>query len=516
MTGAHYLLRSNAIFDATGLDTFGGFVAVTGKRILAIGRGSGEEYVGERTTVFELGDRLISPGFVDVHCFFNGWLLQHAGADLSGVATMEEAFDALRSCPREGFYVGHDLPLELAEVDESVVDSAFGDVPAVLVCVGAEAMVMNAAAQRRFGFTPEACWSEKAYLLLRAIIRDAEMSVPLYKGYLRMMNSYGVTSTKEIEYDDSWFVDQVKSLEDNGDLTVRVNLMSQPVGKPADVGYGVATRDRFADDELMSFSGFNQMTDGSISQGEGEMKEPYLDADNRCALDIDWGLHEREVLRADAAGLRFSLHTQGDGAVAHALDIFEKCRRGEDGRVALRHAMTDLECADPEDYARMADLGVVAEVYPLIQSIADRRGKLEMIAEKIGAARGGHYWNRRAMLDAGVVVACGTDLPMTVDDLGTGVYSACGGLFPEGGESFNEGNMITPAELLRAWTAGGSYDLEQLDDTGTLEAGKFADIAVFDGNVLAIDSRDARACACCLTMLAGRVVFDALPAHTRE
>ena len=87
--------------------------------------------------------------------------------------------------------------------------------------------------------------------------------------------------------------------------------------------------------------------------------------------------------------------------------------------------MTDLECADPEDYARMSDLGVVAEVYPLIQSIADRRGKLEMIAEKIGAARGAHYWNRRAMLDAGVVVACGTDLPMTVDDLGTGVYSAC-------------------------------------------------------------------------------------------
>jgi len=516
MTKANYLLRSNVIFDATGLDTFEGYVAIAGKNILAVGRGSGEEYVGEGTEVLELGDKLVSPGLVDVHCFFNGWLLQHAGADLSGASSLEEALDMLPSCPREGLYVGHDLPLELAGVDESVVDSAFGDVPAVLVCVGADAMVMNTAAERRFGFTPEACWSEKAYLLLKAIIGDAEMSVPLYKNYLRMMNSYGVTSMKEMEYDDFWFIDQVKSLEEAGGLTVRVNLMSQPVGEPANVDHGIATRDRFANDELMAFSGFNQMTDGSISQGEGEMKEPYLDADTCCALDIDWGLHEREVLRADAAGLRFSLHTQGDGAVSHALDIFEKCRRGEDGRVTLRHAMTDLECADPEDYARMSDLGIVAEVYPLIQSIADRRGKLEMIAEKIGAARGAHYWNRRAMLDAGVVIACGTDLPMTVDDLGTGVYSACGGLFPEGGEPFNEENMVTPAELLRAWTAGGAYDLEQLDHTGTLEAGKLADVAVFDRNVLAVVPRDARTCACCLTMLAGRVVFDALSGSSEE
>ena len=79
MTKANYLLRSNVIFDATGLDTFEGYVAIAGKNILAVGRGSGEEYVGEGTEVLELGDKLVSPGLVDVHCFFNGWLLQHAG-----------------------------------------------------------------------------------------------------------------------------------------------------------------------------------------------------------------------------------------------------------------------------------------------------------------------------------------------------------------------------------------------------------------------------------------------------
>ena len=335
------------------------------------------------------------------------------------------------------------------------------------------------------------------------------MSVPIYRDYLAMMASLGVTSTKEMGYDDYWFVDEAAKLADAGELTLRLNLMSQPVGSPANIAYGVATHDRFASHPQISFSGFNQMTDGSISQHEGEMKEPYLDADFCCAMNIDWAEHERQVLEADAAGLRFSLHTQGDAAIAHAIDIFEKCQRGEDGKVLLRQAMTDLEDADPVDLERMGELGIVAEVYPLIQSIADRAGKLAMIAEKIGPERGSHYWNRRKMIDSGVVVACGTDLPMTRDELGVGVYSACGGLFPEGGEPFNTQNMITAGELLRSWCAGGAYDLEQLDRLGTLEAGKLADIAVFDTNVLAIDPADARETRCILTIFDGRIVFKA-------
>ena len=507
---ADIILHSNAIFDATTTESFPGFVAIAGNIIEAIGTGDGAGYVTEGTRVLELGDALVSPGLVDVHCFFNGHLLQNAGADLSGVGSVEEAIERVReSGMRPGYAIGHEFPLDLLPVDEAALDEAFGEVPCVLVGQWAEGMAMNGAAEAKYGFTPAACWSEKAYLLLKEVIGDTEMSVPIYRDYLAMMASLGVTSTKEMGYDDYWFLDEAERLAEAGDLTLRLNLMSQPVGAPANIAYGVAMHERFANHPQISFSGFNQMTDGSISQHEGEMKEPYLDLDTCCTLDIDWAEHERQVLEADAAGLRFSLHTQGDAAVAHALDIFEKCSRGEDGKVLLRQAMTDLEGADPIDLERMAKLGVVAEVYPLIQSIADRAGKLAMIAEKIGPERGAHYWNRRHMIDSGVVLSCGTDLPMTRDELGVGVYSACGGLFPEGGEPWNTQNMITAGELLRAWCAGGAFDLEQEQVLGTLEAGKLADIAVFDTNVLAIDPVDARDTKCILTIFDGRVVYEA-------
>ena len=192
MTCASYLLRSHAIFDATGREAFDGYVAIGGSRIIALGEGDGSEYAGPLTQVLELGDSLVIPGLVDVHCFFNGWLLQHAGADLSSVSSIEEAFDLIRPHARSGLFIGHSLPMHLADVDESLVDEAFGNVPAVLVAEGAETMVMNTAAERNFGFTPQECWSERAHLLLKAVMDDDGLSVPLYREYLAMMNSYGV------------------------------------------------------------------------------------------------------------------------------------------------------------------------------------------------------------------------------------------------------------------------------------------------------------------------------------
>lgn len=504
-----FVLRSEAIFDGTGDVPFSGYVAVRDGEIVGVGEGDGDAFVTGGVRVIDVGDALVTPGLVDAHCFFQGWLLQNYGADLSGCASLAEA--AARVAAQEGFAlrVGHGLPLALATTDTLLLDEVFGDEPCVLVCEGAEAMVMNGAAEDAFGFTPQECWSERAHLLLAAVMADHAASVPLYRRYLSMMNGYGVTSTKEMGYDDDWFVDEVVGLERSGELTLRVSLMSQPVGRDADIGYGLGLRDRLAKSDLVAFSGYNQMTDGSIGDHAGEMKEPYLDFDGRCSLDIDWGHHAEEVRRAEEAGFRFSLHVQGDGAVSHALDIFEGCARDDDGRLRFRHAMTDLEAADPADFARMAALGVVAEVYPLIQSIANRAGKVEMIGRTIGEERGAHYWNRRGMLDAGVRVACATDLPMTLDDLGSGVYCACGGLFPEGGSPLFSQNMITPAELVRAWCAGGAFDLMLEDRVGTLEPGKRADIAVFDTNVLALDPADARGCSCQMTIFDGRVVHDA-------
>ena len=133
-----------------------------------------------------------------------------------------------------------------------------------------------------------------------------------------------------------------------------------------------------------------------------------------------------------------------------------------------------------------------------------------MIEEKIGMERGRNFWNRRKMADSGVVISCGTDLPLTFDNIPESVYHSVGALFPEGGESFNKQNALTVGELLRAWTFGGQYNLGRSDELGTLEAGKLADIAVLDTNLFEIPPAEAREARVCLTIVDGKVVWESL------
>lgn len=130
-----------------------------------------------------------------------------------------------------------------------------------------------------------------------------------------------------------------------------------------------------------------------------------------------------------------------------------------------------------------------------------------MMRRQIGETRLLHSWNRRSMEDSGCTVCCGTDLPLLIPSLGESIYSACGGYFDDG-LPVNEVNALTLVELLRAWTAGGAYDLMREDELGTLEVGKLADICVLDRDVFDLDYRDARDLAVDMTMSDGQIVFD--------
>ncbi len=513
---ANYLLKSNCIFTAAGEPPFQGYVAVAGGNILAVGAGDPDPaLIGPETLVFELGDRTVSPGFSDVHCFFTGYSIGFLGTDLSGCNTAEElvsaAVEYARSVPAEKTVFGHGWNSgTICPEGTALLDAAFASRPVVLFAQGCETCWMNQAALSKYQFTPETCYPEAYWRLLPDVLGDREFIVPEFKKYMKMMNSRGVTSVKEMGFDQYYgFTDVLADLEAEKALTLRVNFMSQPVAEGACLEYGRAMREKFQGD-FVRFSGYNQMTDGSISQLCGYLKKPYNCADTVCAQNIDWQKLGDETRAVDAEGFRFSLHAQGDGAIGRVLDIYETCRRDDQGRMVNRHSITDLEFSDPADLERMGRMGVIAEIYPQIQSIADREGKLAMIAEKIGMDRGACYWNRRKMADSGVLLSCGTDLPLLIDDIPQSVYHAVGGWFPEGGEPFNRQNMLTVTELMTAWTAGGAYNLCCEDRLGTLEAGKQADIAVLSGNIFTTDPAYARDLAVDLTLVDGKVVHSNL------
>jgi predicted amidohydrolase YtcJ len=515
---AEILIKSDCIFTAAGGPVFSGYIAVSSGKIIAAEPGEPPaKLLGPTTKVYDLAGHTVCPGFIDTHCFFTGWALCGIGADLSQASTLDELMASVQAyadtlaLPAPVFGHGWKDTLNPADSEEfgKNLNEAFASRPVALFSASGENCLLNRAAMERYGFDQSQCYPEAMWKLLEEMMNDLGYIVPKFREYMKMLNARGVTSVKEMGFDDYYgFTDILEGMEKAGELTLRVNFMSQPVGAGANFSFGKRMRTRF-NGGFVRFSGYNRMTDGSVSQLCADLKKAYsCRPDTCCIQNIDWNLIAEETRAADAEGFRFSLHAQGDGAISKVLGIYETCKRGEDGRLINRHAITDLELSDPADLERMGRLGAVAEIYPQIQSIASRDEKLSMINDKIGSERRRHYWNRRKMIDSGVVVSCATDLPLMVDDIPASVYHACGGFFPEGGKPFNLENMITREELLSAWCFGGAYNLGLEDMLGTLSNGKIADITVLNGNIFSEGIGTVRDIKVCLTILGGNVVFE--------
>ena len=472
---ADLILLTNCIFTATEEIPFSGYIAIKNDRILSIGKGlAPTELIGTNTKYLDYGNKTITPGFSDVHCFFTGYSVGFVGIDLSAATSQEDILNSIKEyakgIPADKPILGHGWNSDTIQPNGTdLLDEAFSTRPVLLFAKGCETCWMNQAAINRYQFTPETCYPESYVRFLPDLLGDKDFIIPEFKRYIKMMNSKGITSIKEMGFDDFYgFTDILAELESENALTIRVNFMSQPVAEPFNLSYGKEMREKFKG-EFVRFSGYNQMTDGSISELCGDLKKPYSCADTTCAQDIDWDLLANDTFKADTEGFRFSLHAQGDAAISKVLDIYDSCQKDENGKLINRHSITE---------------------------------------EKIGMDRGQYYWNRRKMADSNVLLSCGTDLPLLIDDIPESIYHAVGGYFPEGGEPFNKQNMLTIPELLTAWSAGGAYNLYQEKELGTLEKGKKADIVVFDGNLFETAIEEIRSRKVEVTFLNGRIVYS--------
>ena len=351
--------------------------------------------------------------------------------------------------------------------------------------------------------------AEEQSLHMKRMFDDMDFMEKAYKKFSELLASRGITAIKEIGFDDyCGFAEVLKKLEKEGNLMHRVNLVSQPVDSLVDYEYGIKCKKEMTGD-FLRFMGYNIMVDGVIAEHDGDMLEEYKDMPGvKCAMDIPYDEIEAMVLGADARGLRCALHAEGDAAVRRTLDIYEKCRKVNGERDA-RHVITDLEMVSPEDVKRMAQLGVTASNYFQIMKLTPSMDEL-YVEETCGAERLDEIWAYRRMADAGVNLCSGTDMPLDVPCIPESVYYVSGRYFPDGTPAggFMKEQGLSIAEVLKAWSYGGQYANFREKELGTLEAGKLADIAVFDRDIFKVPMEEMRNVEIALTICDGKVVYQ--------
>ncbi len=513
-TTADFLLFSDNIFTGLTDELIKGYVAIGGNQILKVSTNNDyQTLVGEKTKLLDLKEQLVAPGFIDVHTFFTGYAIFHIGMDMTDAETTEECMKRLKIyAGQKGVkdtLFGHGWKPEgfPAEEVERHLNEAYPDRSVIIFAADRSTCIMNEHARNTYGFTPEKCYPEAYHKIMREYLNDRDFIHREFSDYMKLMNSRGVTTVKEMGFDDYYGFDHfLKEEEENKELTMRIFFMSQPVGEQINIEHGIRMREKFTGD-FVRFSGYNRMTDGTVASHKGDLLEPYEGQDYCCGIDIDYELIEKEVHLADEHGFRYSLHAQGDGAVHKVMEIFGKCKK-ENGKLVNRHAVTDLEFSNPADLEEMGNIGVTGEIYFQIMSLDPGEAVKESIGKTIGMKRGKYYWNRRKMLDSGAVLSGATDLPLMITNIPEAIYHGCGGYFPEGGEPFNKQNTITVSEMLKAWTYGGAVNLSMEEKLGTLEEGKLADIAVLERNVFKVPMEEMRDVKVSLTMVNGEVVYE--------
>jgi predicted amidohydrolase YtcJ len=173
-----------------------------------------------------------------------------------------------------------------------------------------------------------------------------------------------------------------------------------------------------------------------------------------------------------------------------------------DRRFRIEHAQHLRQ----QDITRFGQLRVVASMQP-IHLPDDGRWAWKRIDEK--RLKGTYAF--RTLLDTGAVLAFGSDSPVAPMNPLFGIYAAVtrrtldgknpNGWIPE--------QKITVDEAVRAFTYGSAYAEFQENVKGTLEVGKLADLVIISDDIFAIDPVKIGAVKVMLTVMDGKVVFEA-------
>jgi predicted amidohydrolase YtcJ len=114
------------------------------------------------------------------------------------------------------------------------------------------------------------------------------------------------------------------------------------------------------------------------------------------------------------------------------------------------------------------------------------------------------------MLDAGVVLANGSDFPVELSNPFHGLYASVSRQGrdgePEGG--WYSDQALTRAEALHSFTLAGAFAARQEDRLGSLEPGKWADFIVIDRDYFTVPVSEIDDIIVLETWVAGKRVFS--------
>jgi predicted amidohydrolase YtcJ len=500
-------------------------IAVCGATIARVGTSADiRAMAGSRTRVIDAGGRLVVPGFNDAHVHLIAGANEIVGVDLRPAKDEQDFVRRLREYAAQrpkgewirGGYWDHEAWPSRALPTRELIDAATPDHPVFVQRLDGHMALANSLALKLAKVSanakdpeggaivrtargePAGVFKDNAMeLVSRAIPQDTlEQTITKARAALTYAASVGVTSIQDMTASPRE-LRAYQELHKRGELTARIYSIQN---------YDGAMQGGRGGDEWIHTGARKLFADGSMGSGTAAFFEPYADDPKTSGLLLQSPeVLQRMIFEADAAGFQPVVHAIGDRANAIVLDALAQLARergARDRRPRIEHA----QVVRSSDKVRFRAAGVIASIQPS-HCIDDMR----WAERRIGKERTPISYNFKSFLDAGARIAFGTDWYVEPLNPMLGLYAAVTRQFPDGtpeGGWFPD-ERITMAQAIEYYTLGSAFAEFEEQRKGSLTAGKLADLVVLSKDVFSVPPREILDTKPTLTMVGGRIVFEA-------
>lgn len=511
-----------------------GYVAVKDGKIIGVGEGLDESFIGETTVVEDVEGKTVIPGLIDSHMH-----AMFAALDLSNVALdkctcLAEMVDLLKARVEKepkGKWVKGAAWNELSWNDglkpsRAILDEVSTEHPVFAKRLCCHVIVANSMALKLAGIdknTPDPdggiigrdengepdgwLYENSAMDLIESILPETteEEYMDAIVGIGKYINSVGITSL----IDCNMTFDQMRSYKQAykaGKLTYRDNMMFYLDKAIGDVPYHLNRIKEMVcvsgfGDDMLKMNGIKITYDGIPATGTAYMRQNYLHMPETRGYTTITADEIKEVCRyASKYNWQVGVHTIGDAAMSEALDAFEAGGEDKDNkqnRNYIIHAVYPREDMIP----RFKAMNVSVTLQPTIMGTMGEEAILRPEDAAVNQPAGWYF-------KEGITCGGSSDFPVVDCNPFKGM---CHAICRRGldGNVHGEEYCLNTKQALIMWTMNSAYFTFDEDKLGSIEVGKLADLLVIDRPILELSPEEIETTKVLKTYLGGKVVYEA-------